>query len=234
MSERNILPLSARLDAVCALVRQGARIADVGTDHAYLPIRLLLEGRVSFAVASDIVDGPLQSAKKNISAFGLNEDRIALLKTDGLRGIGSYSPDDILICGMGGELIASILAASDYIRNRGVRLILQPMTREEKLRLFLSENGFEITEEKLVREGSRIYQIICAAYDGRVRSVTPVQALLGERNISRRTDEFYSLLEIKLRALKKKINGLFAAGKSDPDLITLAARLEEIRKEKPK
>ena len=99
----------ARLRAAAGFVRQGARLADIGTDHAYLPVSLLRGGRIPFAVASDISAGPLAHARETAAFAGIGEDRLALVLTPGLRGIEAYRPTDITICGMGGEMIVGIL-----------------------------------------------------------------------------------------------------------------------------
>ena len=232
MTDRTIPPLSKRLSAAADLVRHGARIADIGTDHAYLPIRLTLEKKISFALACDIVDGPLQSAKKNIAAFGLDGKSIMTLKTDGLHGVEEYRPEDILICGMGGELIARIISESEYVKDPGVSLILQPMSREEKLRLFLADNGFVIPDERIVSEGGKLYQIILARWDGIKRDISPAEALLGAINIKNGTREFYLLLDKKIKALCKQINGLRKAGREDAASLSLLAELESYKQDK--
>ena len=229
-TDRNIPPVSKRLEAAGALVREGAVIADIGTDHAYLPIRLTLENRISFAIASDIVDGPLRSAERNIAAFGIGEDRIKLMKTDGLRGVELYKPSDILICGMGGELIARIISGSEYVKDPEISLILQPMTREEKLRFFLAKNGFAIKDEDIVYEDNKLYQLILASYDGVKREISPESALLGAVNIEKKSPEFFMLLEKKIKALTKQINGLGTAGREDKEISSLLCVLEEIRR----
>ncbi len=170
--------LSPRLATAVPYVRPASLVADIGTDHAYLPIFLcesgiltVREGAVS-AVAADINRGPVERARVHIAAAGLS-DRIATAETDGLFGLDAYDPDDILIFGMGGELIASILAAAPWIRRVGKRLILQPMTHAEKLRAHLRETGWHIVGETLSREGERIYQTLCAEWD----DGTPAPAL---------------------------------------------------------
>ncbi|MBO5269474.1 MAG: SAM-dependent methyltransferase [Clostridia bacterium] len=161
--------LRARLSAVRDAVRKGSVVADVGTDHAHLPIALCLSKIAPRVIASDVRDGPIASARENVRAYGLS-DRITVLKTDGLRGIEAYDPDDVLISGMGGELIVRILSEAAFIKQNGKRLVLQPQTHPELVRAFLAENGFGIVAEAVAQDdGDRLYQIITAEYDGIVR-----------------------------------------------------------------
>lgn len=179
-----LAPLDARLEAAVQLIRGGV-VADVGTDHAYLPISLLRRGLCSYAVATDIHKGPAEVAAAHLGANGIGEDRACVLLTDGLHGTEQYALTDVCIFGMGGEMIARIVDEAPWVRSPDVRLILQPMTRMEFLRDFLDKNGFAVCEEQLVKT-DRIYQIICAEYDGQVRSHTPLELLLGEQNMRRR------------------------------------------------
>ena len=177
-------PLDARLEGAVSLVRGGV-VADVGTDHAYLPISLLRRGLCTFAVATDIHRGPAEVAAAHLAAHGIGDDRAAVLLTDGLHGAEQFSPNDVCIFGMGGEMIAHIIDEAPWVRSPDVRLILQPMSRVEVLRDYLDKQGFAVREERLVRT-DRVYQIICAEYDGKVRSHTPLALLLGEQNMARR------------------------------------------------
>ena len=147
--------LSLRLSTAASLVRDGAVVADVGTDHAYLPIALCLSGRAERAIASDINEGPILRARAHIAEYGLSE-RIQTMRCDGLTGLEPYAPTDILILGMGGELIADILRRAPWTKDARVRLVLQPMTHPEVVRRFLCENGYAIVEERLVHE-DKIY-----------------------------------------------------------------------------
>ena len=179
-------PLDARLEAAVEFIR-GGTVADVGTDHAYLPIALLRQNLCSFAVATDIHRGPAEVAAAHLSACGIGGDRAVVLLTDGLHGAEQFSPTDICIFGMGGEMIARVLDEAPWVKSPAIRLILQPMTRMEHLRDYLDQNGFAIREERMVKT-DRVYQIICAEYDGRARTHTPLALLLGEHNMARRDE----------------------------------------------
>lgn len=157
------ISLTKRLSVISDLIQNGALVADIGTDHALLPISLIQSGKTNRVIASDIVQGPLNAAKKNISAYSLDEN-ITLVQSDGLENITRFAPQSIVIAGMGGETIRDILSASDYPASSGALLILQPMTHCELLRKYLIINGFSILDEKVVREQHRFYVIITAKF----------------------------------------------------------------------
>ena len=211
--------LRARLSAVFDSVRRGSVAADVGTDHAHLPIALCLSDVCPRVIASDARDGPIASARENIERYGLS-DRITVVKTDGLRGIERYAPDDVLISGMGGELIVRILSEAEFIRRHGKRLVLQPQTHPEEVRRYLAENGFRIVCERLaLDDGDRLYQIVTAEYDGVVRPVgdspeETVTLLCGAQNMGQDAS-LYRLLAERLRAVyQRRVEGKRSAEKN--------------------
>ena len=175
--------LDARLSAALEFLR-GGTMADVGTDHAYLPLFALTHGRSSFAVATDIHKGPAEIAAAHLADGGVGDDRAVVLLTDGLHGAEPYHPSDICIFGMGGEMIARIIDEAPWVKNSSVRLILQPMTKQESLRDYLDNNGFNIVAERLI-ETDRIYQIIVAEYDGSPHSHSPMELFIGKENLER-------------------------------------------------
>ena len=178
--------LDARLSAALPFVRGGV-VADVGTDHAYLPLVLLKTGACNFAVATDIHKPPAQRAADTLSQYGIGNDQAAVLCTDGLHGCEELHPTDVMIFGMGGEMIIHSLPEAPWVRDASVRLILQPMTRQSELRTYLVQNGFRICDEAMVMT-DRPYQIICAEYDGTPRVASPLSLLLGEHNLARRDE----------------------------------------------
>lgn len=202
--------LGERLAACAALVRQGAFLCDVGTDHAYLPIYLCERGIISRAVASDIKEGPLLRAKANIAAHRLT-DKIETVLTAGLCSMEERGFSDIVIAGMGGLMIRDIIKAAPFLRSERISLVLQPMKNEDELRLWLSENGFCIEEELLALDTGKIYQIMRVVWDGEARSFTPTELLLGKGNIEARAERgelFIRLCEKQLEAYGKKVNGM--------------------------
>ena len=158
-----MITLDKRLSAVAALVRSGSRLADIGTDHAYLPVHLVQAGVCPAAIASDIGIGPLEAASHTVTTAGLTS-KIALRLGDGLATVAAGEVEDIAIAGMGGETIASILEAAPWVRDGRLRLILQPMTRAEDLRRWLLCNGFSVSEEHLIIDGRHLYPVLAAEY----------------------------------------------------------------------
>lgn len=148
--------LSPRLRMVGELVPAGARLADVGTDHAYLPAALTLEGKIASAIAADLRRGPLDRARATAREYGL-AGKVTFRLCDGLSGIRPEEADTIVIAGMGGETIAAILEAAPWVREGDLPLILQPMSSFPDLRSWLQGNGFAIREERLAREGETLY-----------------------------------------------------------------------------
>lgn len=174
------LELTPRLRTVASFVPDGARLADVGTDHAYLPAALVLSGKIPSAIAADIRQGPLNRAKATVAEYGL-KGQITFRLCDGLCGIQSGEVDAVAIAGMGGETIASILEAAPWVRERGVELILQPMSSMSDLRLWLADHGYDIREEKLAREGDTIYTILRVTA-GEMPALNPAQLCAGRNS----------------------------------------------------
>ena len=152
------LELSPRLQALGERVPLGARLADVGTDHAYLPVWLLLQGRIAGAVATDINEGPLRRGRDTARTYGVSEEQLSFLRRDGLTGVGPDQADTVVIAGMGGELIAHILEQAPWTKRALV--LLQPMSAQPALRQWLLGHGYEIREETVIREGEKYYPIL--------------------------------------------------------------------------
>jgi len=222
-----LLPkLDHRLSTAVPFVRPGAVVADVGTDHAYLPIVLTGSGRAARAVASDIHQGPIDRAAQHIAEYGLS-DRIDAIRTDGLCGIAPYAPTDIIIFGMGGELITRILSDAPWVKDPAVRLILQPMTHAECVRSYLAQEGFAIVDEVLSKESGKIYQTIVAEFEGTPYELDEVGAELG-RFADSKTDEPLRAPFIEHRI---EVLSAAAAGKEKAGVDTRAERayIERLR-----
>lgn len=152
------LRLQPRLQLLADLVPQGARLVDVGTDHGYLPVYLLQNGHIASAIAADIGEAPLDHARRTARQYGV-EDSLQFLRCDGLAGISPDETDTVVIAGMGGETIIHILSRASWTRNGGTLLLLQPMTKQEELRRWLSENGYAQYAERLVRDKDYLYPV---------------------------------------------------------------------------
>ena len=152
--------ISKRLELVASFVPQGAILLDVGSDHAYLPIELIERGQIESAIAGEVVEGPYQSAVKNVEAHGLKE-KIQVRLANGLAAFEEADQVSVItIAGMGGRLIARILEEGlDKLANVE-RLILQPNNREDDLRIWLQDNGFQIIAESILEEAGKFYEIL--------------------------------------------------------------------------
>ena len=152
------LVLTPRLQLLADWVRPGTRFADVGTDHAYLPVWLRLQGRVTTAIASDLRKGPLERARETGRFYGV--DGIEYRLANGLADIRPEEVDTIAIAGMGGETIAAILEAAPWTADGFHTILLQPMTHAPDLRRHLMEHGYQIIREALVRDRGTIYPVM--------------------------------------------------------------------------
>ena len=158
------LPLSNRLRKCAEFVRPGAFVADVGCDHGYLSLHLLTQGIASNVYASDVNEGPLQSAVINAAKFGVN-DRIKFYLSDGVRNVPRDF--DTLICaGMGADTMISILEAAPWLKNEGYTLILQCQSKRPELRRYLHDQGYGILREDLAQDGKFIYTVMEVRFGG--------------------------------------------------------------------
>lgn len=174
-----MIRLDNRLELCSRFVRCGSRVADIGTDHAYLPAYLCQRGTCPSAVAADINPAPLKSGGLTVANEGLT-DKIELRLSDGLAEIGEDEADDVVIAGMGGELILRIITAWNYSKNENKRFILQPMTRSEELIAGLDRGGFEIIGQDCCEAAGKCYTVICAGYSGKAPCGDPLFPYLGK------------------------------------------------------
>ena len=152
--------ISKRLELVASFVPQGTILLDVGSDHAYLPIELVERGQIEGAIAGEVVEGPYQSAVKKVEAHGLKE-KIQVRLANGLAAFEETDQVSVItIAGMGGRLIARILEEGLYKLANVGRLILQPNNREDDLRIWLQDNGFQIVAESILEEAGKFYEIL--------------------------------------------------------------------------
>lgn len=224
------LTLSPRLAAIAAQVPQGARLTDVGTDHAYLPAALLLEGRIQEAIATDVNPGPLQRGRETAQSYGV-EESLSLRLTDGLEGVSAQETDTVVIAGMGGELIARILSQAPWTRQ--ALLFLQPMTAQPFLRKWLQENGYVIQRETLVREGEKLYQLLTVR-GGESSPYTPAELWAGRQEKGMDSPHRLEFLEDLCQRRRRALEGM-ERGNVPQDIKNqeraLGAALEAMREE---
>ena len=165
------LPISDRLLACCNFVANGDRVADIGCDHGYLAIHLLQTGRVRSVIAADINEGPLLSAVRNAEKYGVR-DKIEFYLSDGARKI-PRDFDTMVCAGMGADTIVSILEVAPWLRDQKYRLILQCQSKTPMLRRYLSETGFRIYEEAVLRDGRFLYTVMEAGWRPDYPKLTP-------------------------------------------------------------
>jgi len=164
---------------VCAeQIRHQAKVCDVGTDHALLPCYLVEEGIAKQVIASDVNEKPLAGAQKLVEKRGLS-GKVTTRLSDGLKQILSEEADDIVVAGMGGELIARILLDCSWAKDAAKRFVLQPMTQTPYLRQTLWENGFVIEEETAVSENGHVYTVLRVHYTGETTPFTEADCWAG-------------------------------------------------------
>lgn len=151
--------IGKRLEVIGELVPQGAVLADIGTDHAYLPVWLIKKGKITKAIAGDIAKGPCKAAKCNIALYGL-KDAIEVRLGSGLEVINAGEADAVAIAGMGASTIIDILNAEPEKTKSIKTLVLQPMIGGALLRKWAAQNGWRIAKEELVEDGERLYEIM--------------------------------------------------------------------------
>lgn len=201
---RPLFGLSPRLALCAALVREGSALCDVGTDHAYLPIYLLKSGKISRAIASDINPGPLASAASNAERYGVQE-QLSLRRSDGLREIGEQEADDIVIAGMGGELILRIVAETPWLWQKEKRLILQPMSSAEELRIGLRDLGVAVLEEHAAEDAGKVYSAFACSYLGTTPETDEFYPYMGKLQPGEKAVTLYA--EKMLRELRNRLKG---------------------------
>lgn len=219
--------LDKRLLSCADYVRGGAVFADIGTDHGYLPLFLLKSGRIERAYLSDVNRGPLSSAERNARSEGLFK-RCEFILTDGAAALAGKGITDYAICGMGGELIARIIEDAPNLKEVGIRLVLQPMTKQEHLRRYLTSSGFSILDERFTFDSGKYYVTILAEYTGECRELSDIEAELGIKSVHEGDRvEYLGFLQGKMKAAKKAFLGKSAAGYITADEEMLLGMIEE-------
>ena len=175
------LKLSNRLGAIAGMLCEAAGVADIGTDHGYLPAWLALYGTARRIVAADIREGPLLRARETAEEYGVS-DRVEFILTDGLAGIAEDGLDAIVLTGMGGETIIGILEKAPWVLDPGVRCILQPQTKTVLLTSWLEGRGCRLTDAALVEDDRRLYLVFSVGAVGTGAFRGPLELLLAKRD----------------------------------------------------
>lgn len=218
MSRSNDTQLDNRLRLCADFVRNGARLADIGTDHAYLPVWLCRIGRCPSAIAADINPDPLKRGATTISEAGLNS-KVATRLSDGLKEISADEVDDIVIAGMGGELIAKIISECSFAKDSSKHFILQPMTKSEVLIEWLSKNGYEILSQDCCVAAKKCYTVLLVQYTGRIIERDEVYYYIAELLPDKN--------ELHKQFVSNHINRLMKKAKGDVRFAMLAEKLKD-------
>lgn len=204
--------MTPRLLCITSFAEKGCKVADIGTDHAYIPIWLVAHSIAESAIAMDIKEGPLRRADDNIKKFSL-ESRISTRLSNGLEKLVAGEVDTVVIAGMGGILINEILEAGKHLGDSVGRYILQPMTAVEETRKYLAENGFCIENEKLAQEEDKIYCVLSVAR-GNMKIDKKIGYYVGEKLIEQKDPLLIAYLNGKIYEYEKAIASLLLSDKS--------------------
>lgn len=202
--------IGARLEAVASLIDEGAILADIGTDHAYLPTFLLEQNKIEKAYACDIAEGPCEAARQTVAMHGL-KGKIDVRLGGGLTVLEPCEADTIAICGMGAGTIIMIFEESPEVLTSAKQLVLQPMAGAPSLRKWLGEHGWCIESEKLVDDDPHFYEII-SARKGEIVEYTVPQQILGPQLLANRPELFTKHVRRQCEACERLLENM---GKSE-------------------
>ncbi|MCL8495523.1 tRNA (adenine(22)-N(1))-methyltransferase TrmK [Apilactobacillus sp. F1] len=223
--------LSQRLKVVADFVPQNSRVADIGSDHAYLPVYLMKQKQIEFGIASEVAQGPLDNAIQEIKAEGLS-DRIDTRLADGLL---SVQPEDridcVTIAGMGGILIKNILENGKSHLSGDELLILQPNVGEDRLRTWLTNNQYEISDETILREDGHTYEIIVAKKTDKTVKYTEQEIKFGPFLLKQHSDVFVEKWENEIERIEMVIDQMNLAKHDKPvdKINSMKKEIEEIK-----
>ncbi len=216
------LPLSKRLQVCSGFVAPGDRVADIGCDHGYLGIYLLLNNVAASVIAADINEMPLQSAIRNAQKFG-TKDRMQFFLSDGAKNI-SRDFDTLICAGMGADTMISILEGAPWLQSSQYRLILQCQSKTPALRQYLSEKGWRITDEKVLRDGRFLYTVMEAKWEPDYPKLTVGQWYFPPALLINPDPELPEYFDRLLFRLHRALNG--QAEQADPNMLLALQELE--------
>lgn len=221
------MDLSKRLQTVADMIKGQGAVADIGTDHAYIPIYLILSGKTEHAIAMDVRQGPLLRARENIKAYQL-EGKIETRLSDGLEKLSDDEADTIVIAGMGGDLMTRILCDGSHALLSKKELILQPQSEIYKVRRQLHAMGYRIVEEKMLIDEGKFYTIM-RAVDGEETYAREVEYDYGKCLLEKRDEVLFQFLQKELVSYEKIEENL-----SCHQTEGVKRRLKELKREKQK
>lgn len=218
------MELTPRLKQIADLIPKGSKLADIGTDHAYLPAYCILNNISPSALAMDVNPGPLKSAENTVNQYGI-ANKVELRLSDGIEKLKPGEADVIVIAGMGGLLIESILKAHPEVLKEGTVLILQPMLAQKELREYLYSSKNSVTDEYLAVEGDKVYNIIVARAGYEIEP-EETDLVLGKNVACNSPECFISYTDKLTRVLNKIIDGNEKS--SNPDIGIIAKSKKEL------
>lgn len=225
------MKLTNRLLKISSLVSKNKRLADIGTDHGYIPVYLLNEGIIDFAILADVNKGPLENARSEVKRNKL-ENKVDLRLGSGIEVLKKDEVDEVIIAGMGGILISELLKANKEVAHSVDKLILQPMQAQEELRQYLLNNGYEILDECLEKEDFRLYEIIVTKYTGKNTIVEDdIYYEVGKKLIENKDELLPEFIDNKI---KKYNNIISKLGNKETEAVKLKRDLANEKIEKLK
>ncbi len=225
------MSLRPRLKMVADMVRRGSRIADIGTDHGYLPAWLVKSGKCSGGVAADLRKSPLENAAETLRIYGV-EDKVSLRLSDGLDSVSDDEYDDVVLAGMGGTLISEILRRNSDIKDKSKRIIVQPNSHSEDVRKFFCENGFRILTENACVDDRRDYLAFCAEYTDENKNKNSLYYYLGCHPIDG-NEASLRIAKRKIKLVRTRFDALEANNVLTEEYYVLKKVLAEFEEAKP-
>lgn len=228
------MKLSKRLEMVASFVHEGSNLADIGTDHGYIPIALVEREKVPGALAMDVRKGPLERAENHIQEHGL-EEKIRIRLSDGAAGLQPGEADTVVIAGMGGELVIHILEGAHHLWEDVKQWVLSPQSELNKVRDYLENQGFLIAREAMVEEDGKYYTVMDVAR-GRMKPMSPAGRHYGEYLIKTKDPVLGSFLERERKQMEQILTQMSGragetAGKRVQELEQQLGRIKEAQNE---
>lgn len=224
------MQLSERLLAVAGLVTPGLRLADVGTDHGYIPLWLTEQGVIPGAIALDINRGPLERARENIKRHGL-EEKIETRLSDGVAALRPGEAESVVIAGMGGSLVIKILEEGTEVLRTVKELVLQPQSDIDRVRRYLYESGYQITKEKMILEDGKYYPMMYAVH-GIAEKLSDIEYLYGPCLLKNRDACLKTCLEKEKGTFRRVKEELAKSGtpRAEERMKEIEEKLEQLKR----